>query len=514
MSAVLKRAEDMSTADLAAMAWKIGDLRYKLSARQREIFDLFKRELWGTGGYARPNGKQRRAILKLCRRFGKSFLCAVLACELCATLPDARVYWAAETSKQVKRIILPIMRVVLKDCPKELRPRWMAADGCWKWPNGSEIHVAGCENEEAATRLRGDYANLFILDEAGHITPLKFVYRSIALFMTARVRGRIIMPSSPAKSPGHAFTEFAQMAEAGIRGAYAHRDVYQSDLTPEDIEELKEECGGEDSADWQREGLALDVVDEERAIIPEFTKLESRIVRIVERPRYFAPVTWMDVGFHPDLTAVLFGYWHPAEAVLVIEDELAINQMTTDQLAAELRAKEAEMWGAYWAQLLEDGVIESEEDATPYQRVSDIAPQLLHDLAELHGLSFMPVHKASGTGDRRFVQATVNKVRMIVRGVEIAIHPRCKQLIAHLKAGIWNKTRTSWERLDGFGHFDFIDALRYGVHHLDRQYDPTPAVLPEEESATKHLSAATRAARVRERNGGSSDLDDVLNGEW
>ena len=503
----------LSDAELIDASWRAGNLRWKLSERQQGVYDEMKAMLWGDGGYLRPSGPQRRFIVKCCRRFGKTFINGVIAVALCMVLPHARVYWAAETAKQVKNMIAPNLRAILEDCPEDLRPKYNAQDGVWSFPNGAEIHAAGCEDEARADRLRGDGADLFILDEAGHITPLKYVYTSIALWMTAARMGRIVMPSSPAKSPGHAFTEYSILAESG-EGGYAHRTVYQSDLTALDIKELMRECGGENTVAWQREGMARDVVDQDRAIIPEFALLADELVGVVERPRFIAPTTWMDVGFHPDYTAVLFAYWNREIGAVVIEDELQIGQMTTDQLAHALHSKEQELWGPYWAQLLEDGVIEDEDEATPHQRVSDISPQLLHDLAELHGLTFMPVHKATGTGERGFVEATVNKVRMLTRDRQIRIDPRCKNLIAHLKAGVWNKARSGWERIEGYGHFDFVDALRYGVHHLDRQYDPTPAVLPEEESSTKHLSAATRSARLRERNGGSSDLDDVLNGEW
>jgi hypothetical protein len=126
----------------------------------------------------------------------------------------------------------------------------------------------------------------------------------------------------------------------------------------------------------------------------------------------------------------------------------------------------------------------------------------------------MPVHKATGTGERGFVEATVNKLRMLVRDRQIRINPRCKNLIAHLKAGVWNKARSGWERIDGYGHFDFIDALRYGVHHLDRQHDPSPAFLPEEQGEKKFMAPHHREQRLIERDGDIGGLDSLLSGDW
>lgn len=505
-SAVAARLEAYSDDEVAAAAWRSGFLRHKLSPRQQGVYDDIKRQLWGEGGYVpgvgkvRLNRRQRRYILKCCRRYGKTFIAAVIACELCISMPHARVYWAAQTAKQVTNMIAPAMRIVLADVPEDLRPTYNTAAGVWTWPNGAEIHVAGCEDEHKAERLRGDGADLFIFDEAGHIEPLRYAYRSIALWMTARRMGRILMISSPAKSPGHAFTEYSNLAEAG-EGGYSHRTVYQSDLTAEDIEEIKRECGGENTADWQREGLALDVVDTERAIMPEYTQLQLELTEAVPQPRWFDPIVAMDVGWSPDMTVALFGYWHFERALLVIEHEVAISRMTTDDLAEALRGRELEIWGDAWNYRDRHGLITADEHH-PYRRVSDTSLQVICDLTMLHGMVYEPTQK----DDK---EAAINAVRVLMREKKIRIHPRCRTLISHLKAGVWNKSHSSFDRLPGFGHFDALDALTYFVRNVDRNRNPSPLLDPELSLDRVEVRKHVKQQRL-ERDGDLDSLADIF----
>lgn len=464
MSAV----QQIPTAILTARAWADGELRYRLRKHQKPIYDDIRAQLWGIGdggSYANPNRKQRRYILKCHRRFGKSALCAFIVCELALRKPGARMYWAAETGKQVTKIILPNMRMALKDCPDELRPIWKASEGMFAWPNGSELHLAGCEDEAKADRLRGDGADLFVLDEAGSIDPLQYVYRSIALWMCADRDGVILMPSSPAKTPAHPFRAYCLLAEAG-EGGYAKRTVYDSEWPQHLIDELAQECGGEDTADFRREALAEDVVDEARAIVPEASQYREQLEVEWPRPSHFDVYAGMDIGDSPSLTAAIYGYYDMEAAKLIIEGESELARPRTDEIAKAVQDSERELWAEHFAHMRES--LPYREDLhSVYARVSDNEPILLRDLAVEHDLIFSKAVK----DDK---EAAIGKVRRWVKQGRIKINPRCKKLLAHLEAGIWNKQRTQFEYLDGFGHFDFVDALIYLVRAIDESRNPFP----------------------------------------
>jgi hypothetical protein len=343
------------------------------------------------------------------------------------------------------------MQEILRDCPKALKPQWRGQDGHFVFQNESVISIAGTDQGNA-DKLRGSACHLGILDEAGFIDDLRYVVRSILMPQLLTTDGRLILSSSSPKSPAHDFVGF--MAEAELAGdrAYTKMTIYE-DSRPEVLARIPEwmaESGGAESTDWRREYLCELVTDETLAIVPEFQKVADDCVREVSRPAYYDSYVAMDVGFN-DLTAVLWGYWDFLTATLVIEDELAINRMTTEQLADGIRAVERRL---AWPK-------------EPLKRVSDTDLIVINDLNRLHNLGFMATEK----DDK---EAAVNAVRLLVSQRKIAINPQCKNLIAHLKYGVWNDRRTQFARADGFGHFDFVDALVYLVRGLIREKNPYP----------------------------------------
>jgi hypothetical protein len=532
-------AAEPSDDEVIAESWERGRLAYKVLPYQRPVYDDIKAQLWGIkpdgtgeGSYREPRGKHRRYIPEIHRKFGKSFLVGIIASELARQKEGARIFWGAETQKQVTLFLKPIMDEITADCPEHLRPKWYRQDGMWVWPE-TEAHVivGGCEDEAKCNRLRGPTCDLFIIDEAGQIALLHYLYTSVVLWMISRSGGRVLMPSTPATTPAHPFTAFCALAEAG-EGGYAHRNVHDSCFSDEQIAELAKECGGTDTPQWKREALALRVVDESRAIIPEFsagdnkcthcgktldnhgtvlcesgetqyesTSAEYAICRPfctrcgvhfdkhgegetcadggtfaweLEVPEYRDCYVSADPGWFPDLFAVLGAYRDFRRAITVIEDELEFSKPTTEDVAKGneelgmrgIQQMEEQRWAAHFERMRMEG---RPDEARPYKRVSDVALQIICDLNRLHGLEFLPTRK-----DEK--DAQVNETRLIVKHRQIAIHPRCKKLRAHLKAGIKTKNGKDWERIEGFGHFDFIDALVYLIRNIDTQHNPYPAV--------------------------------------
>lgn len=437
-----------------AELWRRGKLAWKLFDCQRSVYDAYTTCL------------ALIVVWEISRRFGKSFLIAIILLEYGIQNPGSVMHYAAPTGKMVRNIFLPNLRVILEDCPEDMRPRIKVSEGVVEFPNGSVIHMAGCEDELKADRLRGTKSHLFVLDEAGFIPCLKYVVTAIAGPQLLTTGGRMLVPSTPPTSPGHHFTELAIRAEANA--AYQHRTIYDSSVngTPEKIAEFMDMCGGEDTDEWQREYLARRVIDQQRAVVPEFSEAKGEVVVDREPPAYFDTYVSMDVGWAPSLTVVLFALWDMERAELYVQDELVLSKMTTDDLAVGVKATEAELWGGYFARVKAERPFD-EEAAEVYTRVSDIDLRLIHDMANLHGLDFSPAVK----DDK---DTAINAVRLGFRKRKIKIHPRCTTLIAHLEAGVWNKRRTQYEFVDGFGHFDAIDALIYLRRHIDESHNPHP----------------------------------------
>ncbi len=473
-------------------AGRQGRLDWKLRPCQRPLYEAYK------------GATSRKVAWKVSRRFGKSFVLCLIATELCIQKEGIIVHYAAPTAKMVKNILVPIMRQIFRDAPKDLRPRWKKMEGLWEFPNGSVIHMAGVDNQ-GADNLRGMASWAFILDEAGFMDSLEYMISDIALPQTLTTDGRILIASTPSRYPGHYFSELCKEAEG--TGNFVHRTIYDSStITEKLLEEYMRESGGENSATWKREYLAEETIDETNAIIPEYQEAAPFIELRWEVPKHRDTYTVMDLGWSPDFSFVVFAYRDFLSAKTVIEGEFVCWKMVTDDLAEGIIQGEHKYFGLH-GHLYRDGKLMGREERMkaakanpkaprPYGRYSDIDKQIMHDLNVLHGVMFSAVQKPPGEKE-----AGINALRLAIKQHELIIHPRCKELRKHLKNGTWNDLHTDFKRIPGYGHFDGIDAARYLVRHVDKHHNPYPA--------GEGVSEETH--RIRRRSGNQRGLQKMVN---
>ena len=400
--------------------------------------------------------RERIHVLNIARQCGKSFFLVNLFDRMARRVPRARLKYAAETAKQVRAIIRPHFQHQLVTCPRDLRPVFNSMDGEFRYPNGSTITLAGCDTEDDANKLLGQHAHACAVDEAGSIKILNYVVKTIFLPQTINTRGRIVILSTPAKTADHPFKEYCDLAEA--RGTLIERDIYCNPrLTPAEIAELMELSGGEDSTEWQREYLVRHVTDQDLHIIKaasprrlkEITLVIDPKNPLVYRPDFFDPYTVGDIGWAPDATGLLWGFWDYEKRLLVIENEWFMRRMTTAVLAEVVERVEKELYGH------PDNV---------FQRWLDCEERLQHDLSNLHSLN---VARTENDDPETYV----NRVSLMVAGLKggMRIHPRCKQLLEQLRVGVWGKSaldgkkgrKKSFARSAKHGHYDLLSALVY-----------------------------------------------------
>lgn len=437
--------DKLSVAEARKILWKRGNLKFKLHKEQEKIYEWIKTH------------SQKIITISSARRFGKSTLLCTLAIEQCITKENSIVKFVAPEVKQIKMILRPLMRDLLKDCPAEMRPTYKVHDHLYRFPNGSEIQLAASDagNIEA---IRGGSSDLCLIDEAGSCTELLYAVRSILLPTTTTTKGKIIVASTPPISSDHDFRKLVEQCES--RDAHVHKTVFDNPLlTQNDIQEIVDTLGGAQTIEFRREYLAEMITDEKNAIVPEFGANKQDIIRDWDRPPFYDAYTSMDLGFK-DLTVVLFGYLDFRQGKLIIEDELILNgqTMTTDTLAERIKEKESKLW----VQPL------TAEIFKPYLRVSDNNLIVINDLYRLHNLLFLPTAKDNA-------DAAINDMRILLAKHKIIINPRCKTLARHLEAGTWNKARTSFNRSGDDGHYDAIDALVYLVRNILWNKNPYPA---------------------------------------
>lgn len=447
-------------ADVARL-WEVGRLRYKLREHQETLHAFISD--W--------RGDEARKVVKCARRFGKSFGLCLYATEFALRNPGCQIRFAAPTEKALRKIVRPNMRVILSDCPEHLRPRWNTQDSCYVFPNGSEWHLAGTDKDNVE-KLRGTGTDLAIIDEAGFHDDLEYVVDDVLTPQLLDNGGRLVMISTPPRSPAHPFAARFCPEAAAEESLFVRTIRDNTHLKPHEVERYVKALGGWDSLATRRELLCEDVIDEESAVVPEFNAHEAAIVQEPQVPTHFYPLVAMDVGF-ADWHAILFGFWDFLAAKLVVQDEVFLRRARTDEIAAAILAKEAELWPWAARELKRDdasGLYDFEPwrtDRLATLRFSDVDLRLIRDLDEIHGLKFAPTAK----DDR---EAQINELRMFVKAERIVIAPRCKMLIRHLKTATWNKARTDFERTKADGHFDGVPAIVYKLRNAPRAKNPFP----------------------------------------
>lgn len=493
---------------VAAEAWRRGTLTYKLHSDQRSVLELLQA------------GDGQRFVLEIARRWGKTWLLAVLAVEACIRKPHTRVIYVAPTLSILREFILPTLEKVCADAPPELRGHYNSSRNHWEFPNDSFIHLAGCDDKRKADRGRGPAAHVAIVDEAGFIPILDYVLRSVLRPQLLTTGGRLLIASTPAEEPDHPFTARAERAEA--EGYYARRTIHDN---PRLTTEAKERFIADDARDYgcspseyqetdefRREHLAQRVVDKLLVVVPEWEKVRTESFVALPRPEYFDGYTTLDFG-GADPHAATLGYWDFERAALVITGEMLLrNGENTHELALKLKAKEKEQWGVDKydgalrigredPRLSSEGlpdwliaILEKEAPRQPYSRVCDNDLQLARDLYELHGMAFIPTRKDD-------LELQVNNLRVLVGARKLYVHPSCIHTDRHLRTTTWeNHKRRGFSRKAG-EHGDLVATLIYKARNIDRQRNPTP-----EHLRYKPPTLGAQARLEREKAAGVPDI--------
>lgn len=426
-------------------SWRRGYLEWLLRPVQQKIYRTIK------------GSKDVKSVVNASRRIGKTHTLSALAIETARKVEGAQIHFGFPSQKALKKIIRPIFKEILKTCPEEYRPKYIANEFAYYFPDkDSFVHLSGL-NQGHAENLRGNKSHLAIIDEAGYTDDLEYVVKDILTPQLLTTGGRLILSSTPPPTPAHEYADFAHQAKDD--GNYSEFTIHESGYRKEIIEKFMKEAGGANSSTWKREYLCQFVIDEELAIIPEFQeKRHSLPWERTDLWKFYTCYSSMDIGVR-DFSVVLFGYYDFLQAKIFIEDELVINgpQMTTDLLVKAIKAKEA-----FWYK----GKTENQ-----IFRVADNNDLLLiQDLGYLHQLPFNPTSKDS-------LDAMVNELRVLIGGDRINVHPRCKHTVGCLKYGVWSDKKTKkreFARSKVYGHYDGLAALVYLARNVDQTSNPIP----------------------------------------
>jgi hypothetical protein len=447
--------KEMSRDQAVDALWRAGVLDWKLTAPQKLIKKGILEDV------------SKISVVMCSRRLGKSYLALTMCIEKCLETPNSIVKYVFPKQKAAKKNIIPLMKEILDDCPKDIKPVFMAADLLYKFHNGSELQMAGSDNNNIEN-IRGGNSSLNIVDEAGFCDDLTYGVRSVLGPTTKLTKGRTILVSTPSRHENHEFIQdwvLKYQAEDRIRVFSIYDNPQFTEAIIKDA--LDDYPEGEKDPGFRREYMCEVIRSADTCIIPSFNSEKEKIIVTDQyvRPTFYDSYVSMDIG-GSDLTAVLFGYYDYLNATTVIEDELIFGkEVNTKSVAEKIKEKELELW----MNPIDHSPI------APYLRISDNNNLImLTDLQRDHGIIFIPTRK-----DNR--EAAINSLDVAVSQEKIIIHPRCTHTIYHMKFAQWNNLRTKFKQLKDSpsgkikgGHADALAALIYFHRNIIKSKNPYP----------------------------------------
>lgn len=208
------------------------------------------------------------------------------------------------------------------------------------------------------------------------------------------------------------------------------------------------------------------------AVVPEFAAVKTDIVKPWTTPKYYDMYGALDPAYN-DYTAYIIGYYDFMAMKYVIENESFAAGHNSEEIATHMRECENAILGT----------------KTMYRRVSDTDLILIADLNSMHGLHIVATKK----DDK---EAQINSLRVKIMNKEIIINPRCVNLIRQLETATWATNKKTYNRVEGEGHYDMIDALIYLIRNIDVTKNPYP-LLDENVKKDDYYIAPDLQAKIK-----------------
>ena len=408
--------------------WRDGELSWKLWPQQEHIYQTIR-------GLPRT----AQTVVVLCaRQFGKSVLGCILALEDCLRNANITVLIIGPTIKQTRAIVLPRIKLLMRDCPDDLIRPVLSAD-TYYFDNGSELKLGGFDTNSSAERGKTIHKAYIeeVVDSDGD-SYLEFLRSDLGPALTHSKHAQIVFLTTLPRVPDHPFTSIT-MPDAIAHNAYFRFTIHDNKkLDKEQYDACVKLCGGEHTTMFRREYLCEQVRDESIILAPEFD--DAKHVKDIVIPRYTNYWISGDTGGIRDKSVFHLWAYDFERAKKLCIDELSFGVDTGSNIMAELvKGWEVDhkITGGRWI---------------------DAPGQLQID--------FMAQHQFPCTLPRKDeLEATVNQVRMSLARCDTEISPKCKLLITTLRSGTFNNTRTDLCRSDSLGHCDAFMSFAYGLRH-------------------------------------------------
>ena len=425
---------------------KRGSIRHLLHGGQKKFYDQIK-----------TNPQQVEHFMMASRRFGKSYMLALIGVEHCLNEPTARVRHVFPVITTGKKALFDIMGQIIPMLPSDLRPKLNRTDATYTFPNGA-LYMVGSAHPSTIDNLRGTATTMLLGDEIAFWAAESFdevLYSILYPQMLHYKERKVIFITTPPPTITH--PAIASVLER-VRNAgfYTGATIYDNPrLLPAEIENMKEMVGGENSNAWRREFLVELIADDSLRLVPEFDV--EKHVGTVEMVDSFGnkllpePYIGVDVGLVDD-TAYVAGYYDYSRQKYVITAEKTCNYKAFPELFQNYN----DLVSINFPQ----------KDFLDPVCVLDIFPIAAHDLRTTYNWVFRNPSKGQ-------ISESIAWLRDCFISDKIIIDPKCEKLIYQLKTAIWAENRKEVARNADQSHADLIMSLTYITKAIPWNSRPT-----------------------------------------
>lgn len=249
--------------------------------------------------------------------------------------------YLTNTRPQAKRIVWQTLQRMNKDL--NLRGKFNQVELVYRMPNGSEIHLGGCNDEVEIERYRGPSYPLVVIDEAQSIRSfLEYLVMEIIRPATVDYNGQIVMTGTP----NAACVGYFHDASQGIKKGWSRhhwtlldnptimgREFCDDHLRLMGIDETDPKFRREFRGEWVRDSSSQVYQIDERNIVAKW-------------PQHMADdweyVLGVDIGFVGVSAFVTLAYSEKAARIVVLEShqvtpaDLDASMLTPQLLATEI----------------------------------------------------------------------------------------------------------------------------------------------------------------------------------
>lgn len=401
---------------IIAAAWRKGNLAWMLRPVQRDVRTFLQ------------NTEGMHATAFMHRGAGKSYLACVLAVERCASKPYQNVKYLGPTAKMVHEITMPHLRRILETCPPDIAPKYDAKYSCYRFPNGSSLHIAGTDGGTADS-WRGTDTHLAVFDEEGFMLDPNYVVDSVIAPRAIPVSGKILHTSSAPLTPAHPFA-------ARVKAAEAEGTLFKLRLEDNKYISAKEKeayiraMGGKDSIAYRRECNCEILMDETLAVLPELLKAPL-VGEAADFGKYKSTAPVLICSFRPVGATVGILARVGSDGKLFIEKEFWLPFGSVEKLKTAIR-----------------------ELTEPLGRPCEVYANTTDEDAS-KGLDFLtPLPECD-------LARAVWALRTTIGSGMLSVHPDCKHVLRHLHGCIWKQPGKSFDSSGDGLDFDFVSVLSW-----------------------------------------------------